>query len=181
MYELLATAAAGILAGSDLHAAVAGVPGASSRSNDRYHHRTRVLSLLLASTSCGCASAAYLQVGSCFAWRSVDAALLSYPCSCSRLATASIQSPSHRRTWELMDGGSRGRSALTALPAALDDPSFPCHRPRPPIRHWHRCPGPPRCCRGCSYSSSKARVLLPGHHSPFRRRRLLLAGAGRCR
>lgn len=61
MYELIATAAAGIQAGVGLHAAVAGTPLNGGNLCQYYHHRTRFLSLVLSATSCGCAAAAYYQ------------------------------------------------------------------------------------------------------------------------
>ncbi|KAL4543300.1 hypothetical protein Ndes2437B_g01144 [Nannochloris sp. 'desiccata'] len=63
MYELIATAAAGIQAGVGLHAAVAGTPLNGGSSAQYYHHRTRFLSLVLSATSCGCAAAAYYEEG----------------------------------------------------------------------------------------------------------------------
>ena len=61
MYELIATAAAGIQAGVGLHAAIAGVPLNGGSSGQYYHHRTRFLSLVLSATSFGCAVAAYSE------------------------------------------------------------------------------------------------------------------------
>lgn len=61
MYELIATAAAGIGAGVGLHAALAGNPSSDSRSSTAYHHRTRVLNILLASISAGAAVATHYE------------------------------------------------------------------------------------------------------------------------
>jgi hypothetical protein len=63
MYELIATAAAGIQAGVGLHAAIAGTPSNGGGAPSYYHHRTRFLSLVLSATSCGCAAAAYYEGG----------------------------------------------------------------------------------------------------------------------
>lgn len=59
MFELIATAAAGLQAGVGLHAAIAGAP--LNGGAQYYHHRTRFLSLVLSATSCGCAAATYYE------------------------------------------------------------------------------------------------------------------------
>lgn len=64
MYELVATACAGLASGAGIHAALVGshCPSDHTRTNVSYHRRTRWLNLLLASSSVWCAIAAY-QVG----------------------------------------------------------------------------------------------------------------------
>ena len=66
MYELLATAAAGLQAGVGLHAAFAPLPTSTTSTSTptaSYHHRTRLLAILLSSASSGCAITAYVQEG----------------------------------------------------------------------------------------------------------------------
>ena len=58
MYELIATAAAGLHAGVGIHAALAGAPSTGLAATS-YHNRTRFLSLILSASSCGCAITAY--------------------------------------------------------------------------------------------------------------------------
>jgi len=60
MYDLFATAAAGLQAGVGLHAAMAGNP-VDGGNSAQYHARTRFLSLVLSATSCGCAVATYYE------------------------------------------------------------------------------------------------------------------------
>ena len=59
MYELLATAVAGIHAGAGLHAALAGAPASEPTAGAAYHSKTRRLGLLLSLISSGAAAAAF--------------------------------------------------------------------------------------------------------------------------